>query len=208
MQAQNLYQELRLLYTSKKDYEDAFSVAPELENLVGTILREIVSPLYLEANPRIRDSGLDWRLKLGQSRVALLELVVGNITSFRLRKFIDIASVISDISPSNLYFVAIGKGTEESGDWFSKLARLEELGAHLTIIDFESLITLHHYALKSSKNLPKHQVSRFKRAFLRFLLAKSGKLTEEGFHLADELARGSLERAKAASGISLNQDRI
>jgi hypothetical protein len=201
-----LYEQIRDLSSRKKGYGDAFSAGPVLESLVGQILREIVAPFDLEHDSRVHDSGFDWRLELGRSRTVLFEVVLGSIASFRLKKFVDIASLSSDVSRKRLNFVAIGKSLEESDDWYSKMDRLRELGTNVVFLDFETLFSLHQFTLVRKPSVDSGSNKRYKRDFLESLFSTSGRISDDHFTRADTSARSSLERVKGAASIRLNEE--
>jgi hypothetical protein len=212
MKSEAIYEQLRLLFSGKRSV-DAFSAETDLAKIVEPLLQDIVSPMKLMTQSKMPpvEYRPDWEVKMSQYRSAFFELIVGNVSPFRVATLRELASSLSSILPSAwFHLVLIGRGIDrkESSSLVTLKNELLQTHIRVTFIDHEALIHLHEFLVRPTRHEEKNR--RLKREFLITLfdsplLEGHTPLIEEAYRKAHERLRekkGKTELARSADRLS------
>ena len=187
---EEIYTRLRNLYSGKDIAYDSFRKGRAIEELVNSLIKDIVNPCSQELHMRYGKHEFDGEVVLGKGNTILYEIYGGSLSMFRFNNLLDIAR--STYFPkTRTYLVNIARR-------FSKLdrERIYELTERiatskvkLCFMDYEVLISLHRFSADIQADNAERGLKTMKRLFLSKLFDSDSIINKKLFQSALSFAK-------------------
>lgn len=187
---EKIYTKLRNLYSGKDITYGSLRKGKEIEELVNSLIKEIVNPFGQKLRVRLGKHEFDGEVMLGKGHTLLYEIFGGSLSRFRFDNLFDVAR--------NTYFPRRRTYLLSIARTFSKrdrerIYKLDEkmvtTKVKLCFMDYEVLISLHRFSSDIQADSAEKGLKIMKRLFLSRLFDSATIINRKFFQSALSFAK-------------------